>query len=344
MRAQIDTARTWDVFHKNGYRVVTIPTTFPATRGFSRTDVSLSPVSTRSIPFAETWRVNSPLSFVRLGNRGAPTPYPIETLDDLEWKLRTLESLPDSAGPIFAFVHLLSPHEPYLFNPDCSPREPWWPLTDQGADSDRIRRAYAAQVVCLDRMLLRTMRSLLSRPGVRPVIILQSDHGHGLITVSPVRGFTLTEQELSPERLGERLGVFAAYLFPGADTAVYNDISAVNVMPLVFRSLFGTPATRLPDRSFWSSYQDAFSFREIDPALTRPPRSDTAAARARWLALGRKHKTDRERFELSIPVAGMPVFETGAFNHSATCPTVAQVIGKSRLLQWHDNRPFGSND
>ncbi len=30
--------------------------------------------------------------------------------------------------------------------------------------------------------------------------------------------------------------------------------------------------------------------------------------------------TDRVRFELTIPF-GMPVFETGAFNHSAICPT-----------------------
>ena len=270
MRALIDTARIWDAFQKNGYRLVTIPTTFPATRTLARADVELRPPHHQSVPFAETWRVNSPLSLVP-GKKNAPMPYPAETVKDIEWKLGMLQSLPDSAGPVFAFMHLLSPHEPYLFNPDCSPGEPWWPLTDQGADFERIREAYAVQVVCLDRMLLRTVRSLLARPGVRPVIILQADHGHGQISVDPLRGFTLTEGELSPERLGERFGIFAGYLFPGADTAVYNDISAVNVMPLVLRSVFGTGATRLPDRSLWSSYQDAFRFSEVDPALTRPP-------------------------------------------------------------------------
>jgi hypothetical protein len=29
----------------------------------------------------------------------------------------------------------------------------------------------------------------------------------------------------------------------------------------------------------------------------------------------------------------MPVFETGAFNHSATCPGASEVIGQNRLLQ-----------
>jgi len=271
MRALIDTARIWTTFHANGYRIITIPTTFPATRSLARADVELRPQHHQPVPFAETWRVNSPLSSIQTGKKNAPMPYPAETIRDIDWKLRMLQSLPDSAGPVFAFMHLLSPHEPYLFNPDCSPREPWWPLTDQGAEFERIRDAYAVQVVCLDRMLLRTVRSLLARPGVRPVIILQADHGHGQITVDPLRGFTLTEKELSPERLGERFGIFAGYLFPGADTAVYDDISAVNVMPLVLRSLFGTTATRLPDRSLWSSYQDAFRFSEVAPALTRPP-------------------------------------------------------------------------
>lgn len=270
MRALIDTARVWAAFKANGYRLVTIPTTFPATRSLATADVELRPEHHQPVPFAETWRVNSPVSSLPSAKK-APMPYPAETIEDIEWKLRMLQSLPDSAGPVFAFMHLLSPHEPYLFNPDCSPREPWWPLTDQGADFERIRDAYAAQVLCLDRMLLRTVRSLLARPGVRPVIILQADHGHGQISVDPLRGFTLTEHELPSERLGERFGIFAGYLFPGADTAVYNDISAVNVMPLVLRSVFGTAATRLPDRSLWSSYQDAFRFSEVDPALTRPP-------------------------------------------------------------------------
>jgi hypothetical protein len=273
MRALIDTARTWDVFQENGYRLVTIPTTFPATRSLAKADVEMRPKHNQRVPFAETWRVNSPLSSLPAVKKNAPMPYPGETLSDIEWKLRMLQSLPDTAGPVFAFMHLLSPHEPYLFNPDCSPGEPWWPLTDQGADFERIRDAYAVQVVCLDHMLLRTVRSLLARPGVRPVIILQADHGHGQITVDPLRGFTLTEKELSPERLGERFGIFAGYLFPGADTAIYNDISAVNVMPLVLRSLFGTAAARLPDRSLWSSYQDAFNFSEVAPALTRPPQA-----------------------------------------------------------------------
>lgn len=275
MRDLIRAAKIWDVFRGNGYRVLSFASTFPATRAISGVDSELHPPHDAA-PFGETWRVNSPLAALPVGCLGrdcedlGAMPYPMETIADIQWKLATLRSLPDSAGPILAFMHLLVPHEPYLFDAGCARGTPWWPLTDQEPNFRRIGEEYALQVDCLDRMLLATVRSLVNGPGPRPVIILQSDHGHGRITSDPLRGFTLTAAELSPERMGERMGIFAAYLFPGADTAVYDDISPVNVMPLVLHSIFGTPAARLADRSLWSTYQDAFTFTEIAPGLTRP--------------------------------------------------------------------------
>ena len=36
---------------------------------------------------------------------------------------------------------------------------------------------------------------------------------------------------------------------------------------------------------------------------------------------------------LDTGFTGMPVFETGAFNHSATCPGAPQVIRENQLIQ-----------
>src|SRR5437868_4373642 len=36
---------------------------------------------------------------------------------------------------------------------------------------------------------------------------------------------------------------------------------------------------------------------------------------------------------LDTGFTGMPVFETGAFNHSATCPAASQTIGRGELVQ-----------
>jgi hypothetical protein len=279
MRLLISDARVWKTFHDKGYRVVAFPTTFPLTRSFEGADAELRTPTFTSSPFGATWLLNSPLASAAfnacpgplcLGT--GPMPYPIETVDDIEWKLKTLASLPDSTGPVFVFLHLLSPHEPYLFNADCSARQPWWPLSDQGKNFDLVGAAYATQIKCLDRLLLPTIRSLIRRSSIPPVILLQADHGQGRIDRNATRGFTMTANELSRDQLGERMGIFAAYKFPGADSAVYQDISPVNVIPLVLTHLFNALPQRLPDRSYYSAYQDPFSFTEVPAELTHPPK------------------------------------------------------------------------
>lgn len=280
MRSRIAGARAWQEFRDRGYRIVAFPTTFAATRAFHTADTVLSPPNLRASRLPMTWWSNSPLPVLSaIGCRvpcrlpaavAGATPYPVESLDVLEWKLDALASLADSDRPVFAFMHLLAPHEPYLFNANCSSRDPWWPLTDQGENFEPVGEAYGDQVRCLAPLLLETVRAILDRSRVRPVIVLQSDHGHGRIAVDPLRGFTLSSDELSQEQLGDRLGVFAAYSFPGADSLVRDDISPVNVLPLILHSLFSDALRQQPDRSFWSSYQSAFSFTELPAEATRP--------------------------------------------------------------------------
>src|SRR4029078_4278102 len=92
-----------------------------------------------------------------------PMPYNIETVREMKWKLATLDSLPDSAGPVFAFLHVLSPHQHYPLRRDCSAREAWWPLSDQGPDFGPVGEAYGDQVKCLNRLVLAAVRSLIQR-------------------------------------------------------------------------------------------------------------------------------------------------------------------------------------
>lgn len=280
MRRLIRDARVWKAFRDKGYRIVAFPTTFPFTSSFRNADAELRRPTFTASPFAATWLLNSPLASAALNAcpgplclGTGPMPYPIETLDDIEWKLKTLASLPDSSGPVFVFLHLLSPHEPYLFNADCSARQPWWPLSDQGRNFDLVGDAYASQVKCLDRLLLQTVRSLVQRSRIPPVILLQADHGQGRIERDPIRGFTMTANELSRDQLGERMGIFAAYKFPGAKSAVNADISPVNVIPLLLTYLFNAIPQRLPDRSYYSAYQNPFLFTEVPAELTQPPKS-----------------------------------------------------------------------
>jgi hypothetical protein len=181
--------------------------------------------------------------------------------------LRHLAALPDSAGPVFAFLHFLGSHEPYVFGADCAERAPWWPASDFGSDSSRAREAYAAQIACVNRLLLRTVRAIVARSAVPPVILLQSDHGHGMIARDPLRGVTLGYDEASAAQIDQRLDVFAAYLFPGADRMVYDSITPVNLLPTVFDAVFGGRTPRSPDVSYWSAFQRPL---ELTPVPMRP--------------------------------------------------------------------------
>ena len=293
---QIDHARVWNEFRTRGYRIVAFPTQFVGTSGFSEASRELRwPGFSRS-PFGRTWLLNSPLArFISVHcdeppcPNMTPMPYNIETVHEIEWKFATLASLPDSAGPVFAFLHVLSPHEPYQFNSDCSIRDAWWPLTDQGTDFAAIGKAYGDQVKCLNRLVLATVRTIIRRSKVMPVIIITGDHGQGRIAVNHLRGISLTLDEATPEQIGEHLGIFAAYLFPGADTTVYADISPVNVVPLVLNSLFGEGLPLQPDHSYWASWQDPTVKTEIPANETRPPGTLTPLDTTKHLPTNQVH-------------------------------------------------------
>ncbi len=277
-RELIAKARTWEAFRERGYRIFTFPTWYGATNEVDQVDVMMRWSGVREARIAETWWINSPLGPL-LGRECLPpscrgsntTPYPIETLTEIDWKLQTLTQLPDSSGPVFAFLHLLVPHEPYLFDEACAPVEPWWPQTDQDESFDLVGRAYAAQVRCFAPRILNTMRAIIARSKVPPVILIQGDHGHARMFTNQLRGFTLTHDEMTQDQIGERHGVFAAYRFPGADSLVTDEISPVNMMPMVAQALWSRPRVRLPDRSFFSSYQETFRFTEVPARLTVPP-------------------------------------------------------------------------
>jgi hypothetical protein len=93
-----------------------------------------------------------------------------------------------------------------------------------------------------------------------PIILLQSDHGHGrMIAQIPDMA------KVTPDRIAERADIFAAYYLPGVDPrVVYDSISPVNVFRIVFRAYFGAPLERLPDETYWSSVALPFKFTHVE--------------------------------------------------------------------------------
>jgi len=273
IRQRANEAYAWTVARRQGYRTVFFSTGFPGTLDAHGADIALAAPVRPESRLGGTWLLNTPLETLRQllcrggsCQRSVVFPYPPQDAETLRWQLRTLAALPDEAGPVLAVLHFLGSHEPYLFEADCSPREAWWPAREPDADSLAARAAYGAQIRCVSSMVLATVTDLIARSEVPPVILLQADHGNGEIAVDFVRGITRPIEAMAPERIRERLDVFAAYRFPGAIEVVPDSITPVNVLPIVFRQLFGESTAYRPDRSFWSTYQRPLDVTEVTRA------------------------------------------------------------------------------
>ncbi len=151
--------------------------------------------------------------------------------------LDTLPTVSSFPGPKFVFVHLVIPHEPYVFNSNGAfiPSHP-----------DRSVWGYRRQVEYINSRLIPIVDGLIAESEIPPIIILQGDHGGG----ETIAGF-------------ERLKILNAYYFPGdASQALYDSITPVNTFRVLFDSYFDTELGLLPDTSYHSVRPDRFNLTE----------------------------------------------------------------------------------
>lgn len=180
---------------------------------------------------------------------------------DADHVTRTLGGIAKSredGAPTFVLAHVLSPHYPYVFDPECRPhrRRPTrrW---GQGREED-----YLEQLQCLNRLLLGTVTQLLQGPNSDPVILLVGDHG----TNSLGYNYVPSAEAVSSEQAMERFGAFAALrLPPGAGSTVPDTISLVNLIPVVFNSVFDAGLPLSPDSLYMSLEKTPYQFAPVDP-------------------------------------------------------------------------------
>ena len=151
--------------------------------------------------------------------------------------LRVFKELPKvvkSPGPKFVFVHLLCPHEPFVFDAQGGgvPSDHFW----DHADPEYYRQQY----VFVSSKIAATAAMILTNSLRPPVIVLQSDHGYrGSL------GRTKWIRKIS-ERDATR--VFNALFLPGVPPDSLNpSLSPLNNFRLIFNAYYGTHYPLLQD-------------------------------------------------------------------------------------------------
>jgi hypothetical protein len=241
----------------HNYRFIFFPTTFAVTQRNRLADIQVPDPSQVPAEFESVW-LSTTLAAPILhwackhdycGQIAAL--FTTESPDLIDWKFGQLQKLPSwtrDGRPLFVFAHITIPHEPYIFNADCTRREPLVPPRFAPTDEGPERQAYIAQLTCVNQRVQAVVERILKDSPRPPVVLLQSDHGHG-------RMFAHIPDlsRVTPNRIAERADIFAAYYLPGVDPSIiYDSITSVNVFRTVFRAYFGAPLDRLPDETYWS--------------------------------------------------------------------------------------------
>ena len=167
----------------------------------------------------------------------------------------------EAEKPVFVFMHVMAPHDPYVFGPngeEVDYKYTFGPTGTAYLDPDEEKIAYVNQLTYLTKILEETIKNLLENSDSPPVIIIQSDTG-------PNIGFTGATKELQQ---ANRMLIFNAYYFPNEKyDLLYDDITPVNSFRVVFDSQFQTNYGMVEDKSFFSTYKKPYALIELNDLL-----------------------------------------------------------------------------
>tara|TARA_Y100000782_G_C10164308_1_gene257002 strand:+ start:240 stop:1802 length:1563 start_codon:yes stop_codon:yes gene_type:complete len=163
----------------------------------------------------------------------------------------------ETEKPIFVFMHIMAPHDPYVFGPngeEVNYKYTFGPTGNVYLDPNEEKNAYLNQLTYLTKILKQTIENLQENSDNQPVIILQSDTGPSISLVN------VTDDSYQ----AARMSIFNAYFFPNEKyDLLYDDITPVNSFRIVFDSNFQTNYGILEDNVFFSTYEKPYTLIEI---------------------------------------------------------------------------------
>jgi hypothetical protein len=242
LTAAVNDAPVPAMFREAGYRTVTI--------GSSYGEATITSMDETQTTGAMTLFEEQLLRYTTLGGWIIAQQPELVADQHRAGVLGVLERVEDLAldrdEPVFALAHVFSPHTPFVFGADGSPRslQACYPrqcgLTTPeagriGLSSSEYAEGLTAQVEFLNSRLLEVVDALVERdPEV--VVVLFSDHG----------------ARFDEGPTDEHFRTFLATRAPGHAQLLGDSITLVNVMPSLLNAYFGTDAPMRPDRFAWA--------------------------------------------------------------------------------------------
>jgi hypothetical protein len=176
---------------------------------------------------------------------------PVQNFDSQFAALKTITANSKSqAAPQFTFAHIMSPHDPYIF--DENGNDPTYNQDRTDIDLDETVK-YTNQLTYLNTRIEAAIKDIRQNdPGA--VVVIQADEGP---YPKEFRG-TLSKDhyydpiDLKLPQMKQKYGILASYYLPGVDkqTALDQVTSSVNSFRFVLNQYLGYDLNMLPDCQF----------------------------------------------------------------------------------------------
>lgn len=146
--------------------------------------------------------------------------------------LGQLEQIPSAPGPKFVFAHVVSPHDPYVFDREGRP------VQRKNHFNLKEKRYFLNQYIYICKRIVKLVDGILQHSSHPPIIIIQGDHGF--------RGSAHGRQQVAVG--DEWTHIFNAYHLPGKSIqGLHPAVSPVNSFRLIFNHFFAYKMSLLPD-------------------------------------------------------------------------------------------------
>jgi hypothetical protein len=177
----------------------------------------------------------------------------------IRYNFETLATLPKITGPKFVFAHIISPHPPFVFDNNGNPLAASYAFTFQDANefpgsTQEYPSRYVDQVQFVNAQVKKVVDTILAQSATPPIIIIQADHGSGMLT-------DLTS--LKNTCIRERFSPFAAYYLPNApQNVIPSEMSNVNIFRIVLNEYFHVNLPLLENRQYF--YKDTHTYYDFE--------------------------------------------------------------------------------
>ncbi len=243
-----------------GYQTVGIASGWGFTT-IKDTDVYKQPYPIFLDEFDKVFIQNTNLSlFGFLENYGVSFPSYNTHRQIVQYEFDQLKEIPKLDSPKFTFVHIISPHPPFVFDAEGNPINPTYPFTI--ADNrylitppSKYEKDYLNQLSFVNTQVLEVVKAILEKSATPPIIIIQGDHGPGIF---------IDSQSLTPPCFYERYSNLNAYYLPGVDPkTIPEDITPVNTFRMIFNYYFSANLEMLPNRQYFSLPETVHKFEDV---------------------------------------------------------------------------------